>query len=156
MNANVIVADVDTGLDYTHEDIAGNYSAQGKDFVNNDDDPMDDEGHGTHTAGTIAAAGNNGRGVIGVAPAAKLMAVKVLDKSGSGSVSSIANGIIWAADQGADVLNASWGGPGGQPLQDAFTYAYSHGVVSVAASGNEGGTVWHRRVRERGGRGSSR
>ena len=140
MGANVVVAVTDTGINYNHPDIAPNWSGRGYDFVHNDSDPMDDDlsyNHGTHVSGTIAAAGNNGYGIIGVAPAAKLMGVKVMNSSGSGTEADIANGVHYAADQGADVLNASFGGTGTSSLMaDAFNYAFSHGVVCVVAAGN--------------------
>ncbi|HSE18108.1 MAG TPA: Ig-like domain-containing protein [Pyrinomonadaceae bacterium] len=170
----VLVAVVDTGLDYNHEDIAANVWSndgevgldgngndkrsngidddgngliddwRGWDFVTidgnpADNDPMDNHGHGTHVSGTIAAVGNNGLGVIGVAPHAKIMAVKGLDANGSGSIEDLSNGIIYAADKGASVINLSWGGfgPTPQTLIDAISYAHDvKGAVVVAAAGN--------------------
>lgn len=146
----VVVAVADSGVDYLHPDIAANMwrNAQGqygRDFIgpngaNNPTettDPMDGHGHGTHVAGTIAAAGNNQLGVIGVAYRAKVMAVRVLDNTGAGSNDVVAKGIQYAADQGADVINMSFGAIGLDPvIRDAVAYAYSHGVVLVAAAGN--------------------
>jgi subtilisin family serine protease len=138
----VIVAVIDTGVDYTHPDIAANMwndgaDHYGYDFVNNDVDPMDGYGHGTHCAGTIAAIGNNNLGIIGVAPKAKIMAVKGLDDYGSGYVSVLALCLRYAADNGADVLSNSWGVPGfSQTIADAVDYAHDLGCVIVAAAGN--------------------
>ncbi len=97
-------------------------------------------GHGTHVAGIAAAKTNNGVGVAGLGYSAALMNVKVLDDTGSGSDADVANGITWAADNGAQVINMSLGGPGpvSQVLQDAIDYAWSRGVVMVAAAGNSG------------------
>jgi subtilisin family serine protease len=162
---NVTVAVIDTGVDYTHVDLANNVwtnageipgngvdddgngyvdDVRGWDFVGAsygspapDADPADGHGHGTHVAGTVAAEGDNGVGVIGVAWRAHVMAVKGLDDGGSGLHSQLAASIAYAADNGADVINASWGGSGTtQTLADAVQYAYSLGVVFVAAAGN--------------------
>lgn len=134
---NVKVAVVDTGIDYKHSDFSGNRVEKGRDFVNNDDDAMDDQGHGTHCAGTIGAGMGNG-GVVGVAPNVKLVAVKVLSASGSGSYAGVANGIVYAADSGAQIISMSLGGPGGgQVLTDAVNYAISKGCLVVAAMGND-------------------
>ncbi len=139
----VVVAVIDSGVDYTHPDLSanmwhdesGNY---GYDFSNDDNDPMDDAGHGTHCAGTIAAVGNNFEGIIGVAPEARIMAVKGLNAQGAGYDSGLAKGIKYAADNGADVLSNSWGGVGySKLLEDAFKYARSKGCVSIAAAGND-------------------
>ncbi len=132
------VAIVDTGIDYTHPDLDGNYSG-GFDFVNNDSDPMDDHGHGTHCAGTVAAE-DDGVGVVGVAPKALLYGVKVLSATGSGSWSDILAGIEWAADNGIQVTNNSYGGSGypGSIVQAAFDNSYAAGVLHVAAAGNSG------------------
>jgi len=140
----------DTGIDYNHEDLRANIwsDANGKhgyDFVNNDSDPMDDHNHGTHCAGTVAAVGNNGIGVIGVGPKIKLMATKGLNSGGSGTSEMLANGIRWATDHGADVISNSWG-PGGRSPSDpvckeAIDYAYERGVVCVFAAGNSNDDV---------------
>ncbi|QIL90129.1 S8 family serine peptidase [Microbulbifer sp. SH-1] len=106
--------------------------------ANPDNDPTDGHGHGTHVSGTISATGNNGAGVIGVAPEAKIMVVKGLDDSGSGVATSLANALIYAADNGAQVINNSWGGYGDSSLiHDALEYAYGQGSVLIAAAGNE-------------------
>ena len=140
----VIVAVIDTGIDYNHPDLKDNIlrDAQGKvvgyDFVNNDADPIDDMGHGTHCAGTIGAVGNNALGVVGVNWKVKIMPVKFLDSGGSGYDSGAADSIIWAVDHGARVLSNSWGGSGySRVLAEAITYAYDKGTVFVAAAGND-------------------
>ena len=155
--AGAVVAVVDTGIDFTQPDLqgqilpgatftgcagaapCGNGDFRGPDGVNNGDE------HGTHVAGTIAAVRGNGIGVVGVAPGAKILPVKVLE-AGSGSSDDIAAGIRWATDNGADVINMSLGTiPGGQVLsisgldavmKDAISYARSKGVLTVAAAGN--------------------
>lgn len=133
-----LLAIVDTGVDYTHPDLAGRV-LKGKDFVNNDEDAMDDQGHGTHCAGIAAASFNNKIGIAGVAPNVKVLAVKVLSASGSGSYEGVANGIIYAADQGAHVISMSLGGPSSsKAIEDAVKYAMSKGTVIVAAMGNDG------------------
>jgi len=114
----------------------------GFDFVNNDNDPTDDQGHGTHVAGTIAQTTNNGLGVAGVAFNATLMPVKVLGSSGQGSYDTIIQGIIYAVEQGADVINMSLAGSNGsQALEDAINYAHQQNVVVVAAAGNSNSSV---------------
>jgi thermitase len=133
---NVTVAVVDTGVDYNHPDFGGRVS-KGRDFVNNDDDAMDDHYHGTHCAGTIGAGLGNG-GVVGVAPEVKILAVKVLSASGSGSYDGVANGITYAADQHVDVISMSLGGPSSsKAIEDAVNYARSKGTLVVAAMGND-------------------
>ncbi|MGE5416883.1 MAG: S8 family serine peptidase [Acidobacteriota bacterium] len=159
----VIIAVADTGLYYNHEDIKDNAwinedeipdngidddlngyvdDYYGYDFFNNDGDPTDDNGHGTYVAGIAAAAGNNSLGIIGVAPKAKVMGLKGMSADGSGDEITMANCIYYAVNNGADIINNSWGGPGHSRLvQDAIDYAYSHGCVVVAAAGNEDGNV---------------
>ena len=135
-SSDVVVAILDTGIDAGHPDLSGKI-AGGYDFINGDIDPSDDEGHGTHVAGIVAASTNNSRGVAGVAWNARLLNVKVLDQYGIGPVSSIASGIIWAADHGADVINLSLGSEAtNQALLSAVTNAYNKGVLLVAAAGN--------------------
>jgi len=134
------VAVLDTGTDYTHPDLKANYLG-GYDFVNRDNDPMDDHSHGTHVAGTVAAA-SNGFGVLGAAPQAGLYSVKVADSSGYCSYSNIIAGINWAVDNNADVITMSLGGTSSSStLQSACDNAYSKGVVLVGAAGNSGGAV---------------
>ncbi len=138
-SSGVSIAIVDTGIDYTHPDLAGKVTL-GPDFGSGDSDPLDTDGHGTHVAGIAAAILGNGAGGAGVCPACQLMAIKVFpDGSGSALDFDVAQGIIWAADNGADVINLSLGGPGASTtLRDAVDYAWSHGVVVVAAAGNSG------------------
>ena len=141
--SGVVVAVIDTGVDYSHSDIMGNMwqdsnGNYGYDFYYNDDDPMDGYGHGTHCAGTIAAVGNNNLGVIGVAPEAKIMAVKGFSDSGKGSDETLAPSIYYAANKGADILSNSWGGSVySQMIKDAVDYAYYNmGCLVLASSGN--------------------
>jgi subtilisin family serine protease len=161
----VVVAVIDTGVDYNHPDladniwtnpneIAGNFfdddgngfidDFHGWNFLNNSNDPLDDNGHGTHVAGTIAAEGNNGIGVIGVAWHAKIMPLKGFDSSGTGFDFTVAPAIMYAANNGADVINASWDSfnsniqvfGNSQTIEEAIQYAASLGVVFVASAGN--------------------
>ncbi|MDP3789854.1 MAG: S8 family serine peptidase, partial [Candidatus Omnitrophota bacterium] len=155
---DIVVAVIDTGVDFSHPDVGGNKwvnpdetagngvdddgngyvdDINGWDFVSNDNNPYDGHGHGTHVSGTIAAVTNNSAGIAGVAPNAKIMAVKGLSDSGSGYISDLANCLIYAANNGADVLSNSWGGSGSSStLENAVNYAYSKGCVVVAAAGN--------------------
>lgn len=136
----VTIAIIDSGVDRFHPDLVTKTLA-GYDFVNNDDDPQDDYGHGTHVAGIAAAASNNGIGVAGTSWGAQIMPVKVLNASGNGTYANVASGIIWAVDNGAQVINLSLGGPAYSAiLESAVEYAYNRGVVLVAASGNAGGS----------------
>ncbi|MEN3011091.1 MAG: S8 family peptidase [Candidatus Bipolaricaulaceae bacterium] len=130
------IAILDTGIDQDHEDLRAKIVAN-RNFTTSP--TVDDrQGHGTHVAGIAAAVTNNARGVAGVGFNTVLMNVKVLDDNGSGQYSWIANGIIWAADNGAHVINMSLGGPAtSSTLEAAVRYAYSKGVVLVAAAGNE-------------------
>ncbi|MBY8882264.1 S8 family serine peptidase [Actinacidiphila acidipaludis] len=145
----VTVALLDSGVDYRHPDLGGCLGpgckvVAGHDFVNNDDDPMDDNGHGTHVAGIVAAKAAEPGGITGVAPDATLTAYKVMDDSGSGYTSDIIAGLEAATDPAnphrADVVNMSLGGPGDgtDPLGLAATAAVKAGVVVVAAAGNDG------------------
>jgi thermitase len=132
----VKVAVVDTGIDYNHPDLAGRVD-KGRDFINNDNDAMDDQMHGTHCAGTVAAGIGNG-GVVGVAPDAQLVAVKVLSRTGSGDYAGVANGIIYGADSGAQIISMSLGGGStAKVLEDAVAYAQKKGCLVVAAMGND-------------------
>jgi subtilisin family serine protease len=156
----VLVAVIDTGVDYTHPDLAANVwtnpdeipdngfddddngyvdDVRGWDFANNDNDPMDDNLHGTHVAGTIGAVGNNGLGVAGVNWEVSIMPLKFLDANGSGSTADAIKAVLYAANNGARILSNSWGGGGfSQALLDAIEVANSKGALFVAAAGNEG------------------
>ena len=158
--ANTLVAVIDTGVDYNHPDLAANIwvnpgeiadngidddanglvdDVNGYDFANQDGNPFDDHGHGTHVAGTIAARGNNSLGVVGVNWQAKVMAVKFLDAGGSGYIDDAVNAVTYATAHGARVLNNSWGGGDySQALFDAISQSNSAGAVFVAAAGNDG------------------
>ena len=137
-NQTVLVAVVDTGIDYNHPDLAANYVPLGHDWVNGDLYPMDDNGHGTHCAGVIAAVLNNAKGMAGLAQV-RIMAEKGLDSTGSGSSDDLANAIIHATDQGAKILSNSWGSNESSSLiHDAIAYADAHGVLVLASAGNSG------------------
>ncbi|MCX5788907.1 MAG: S8 family peptidase [Elusimicrobia bacterium] len=136
----VRVAVVDTGIDFKHPDLASNY-AGGYNAIDSSKTPMDDNGHGTHVAGTIAAV-KDGKGVAGVAPKARLYAVKVLDKDGGGGLVSIIKGLIWCGRNHIQVANMSLGAPISTPFMHwAVMYAAAKGVTIVAAAGNSGGSV---------------
>lgn len=169
--SDVVVAIIDTGIDYTHPDLAANMwhnagetpgnnidddnngyvdDYYGYNFWYYDGDPADDHFHGTHVAGTIGAVGDNGIGIAGINWNAKLMAVKFLNYNGSGYLSDAIMAIEYAVNNGAKVLNNSWGFMSGQQipsnpllepvqsLRDAIEYADQHGVIFVAAAGNDG------------------
>jgi thermitase len=136
----VVIAILDSGVDRTHPDLAAKVVSPGHDFANDDDDATDDHWHGTHVAGIAAADTNNAEGIAGVARNCKILPVKVTAADGNGYYSWIIDGIIWATDQGADVINLSLGGEFDDPfLEDACKYAYDRGVVVVAAAGNDYG-----------------
>ncbi len=157
---NIIIAVVDTGVAYDHPDLAGNVwvntaelngsagvdddqngymdDVYGWDFINNDGYPVDCDQHGTHVAGIIAAKGNNGTGVSGIMWSAKIMPLRFLGATGSGDVAKAAEAIEYAADNGARVINASWGGNDySNTLYNAVEYAGRKNVLVVAAAGNE-------------------
>src|SRR4051794_3341647 len=155
--AGAVIAVVDTGVDLSHPDLAGQLvggatfinctsSCGNGDWKGPDGVGQADDAHGTHVSGIAAAATHNGIGIAGVAPHAKIMPVKVLE-DGSGTYEDIAAGVRWAADHGADVINMSLGGTQGTQaltltgvdttLQDAITYAKSKGVAIIAAAGND-------------------
>lgn len=129
---------IDTGIDYNHEDLQGNYKG-GYNFINNTSDPKDDNGHGTHVAGTVAAMDND-IGVIGVAPEAHIYSLKVLDANGSGSYSNIVSAIDWAINNNMQVISMSFGGSGfSQALKDICDKAYNSGILLIGAAGNSNG-----------------
>ncbi len=133
---DVVVAVVDSGVNAQHPEFQDRV-IPGYDFVNDDNDPADDHGHGTHVAGIIAAAANNGAGSAGVCPQCRILPVKVLNQDNVGSWSGVAAGVIYAVDQGADIINLSLGGTGGaNVLEQAIEYAVQKGVLVVAAAGN--------------------
>ena len=139
----VTIAVVDTGAQYDHPDLQGNYASNpGYDFVDGDSDPYpdvpSDEYHGTHVSGCAAAVVDNGTGVAGQGNSS-LINGRALDESGSGSTSDIADAVEWAADQGADVINMSLGGGGyTSTMKNAVSYAYDQGSLIVCAAGNDG------------------
>jgi serine protease len=145
----VVVAVIDCGVAYENygvyyqaPDLAGTTFVPGYDFVNNDSHPNDDCAHGTHVCGTIAQTTNNSLGVAGIAFHCSIMPVKVLDAAGNGTYTAIVNGITFAADNGAEVINMSLGGPSGSTaLQNAVIYAYNKGVTIVCAAGNAGSSA---------------
>ncbi|OQY42555.1 MAG: hypothetical protein B6242_16030 [Anaerolineaceae bacterium 4572_78] len=161
--SSIIIAVIDTGIDYTHPDLAANMwvnqgeipnngidddgngyidDIYGYDFANGDGEPLDDHFHGTHCAGTIAAIGNNGTGVVGVNWSAKIMALKFfkLDSFGrpSGKISDAISAIEYATSMGAKITSNSWGGgPESQALSDAIQFAQQKGALFIAAAGNK-------------------
>jgi serine protease len=133
----VIVAVCDSGVRQSLEDLADTNFIPGYDFINDDNDPDDDHGHGSHVCGTIAQSTNNGVGVAGVAYNATIMPVKVLNKNNFGSWDAIANGIYYAADNGAEIINLSIGGTShSDTLKNAVDYAWNQGALVVCAAGN--------------------
>ena len=137
----ITIAIVDTGVDLAHADLAAKVVG-GHDFVNNDAIAQDDNGHGTHVAGIAAAVTNNGAGVAGTSWGARIMPVKVLNAAGGGTFANVAMGIIWATDNGAQIINLSVGGPTSSVvLQNAVNYAAGKGVLILAASGNSGSNL---------------
>lgn len=138
---NIIVAVIDTGVDYNHPDLKNNmWTRNGKhgfDFFDDDDEPMDEQGHGTHCAGTIAGEGNNNVGVVGVCWKAQIMAMRFLGPDGSGATSDAVKCIDWAVANGAHILSNSWAGPDNSvELSAAIARAEAKGVLFVAAAGN--------------------
>jgi len=158
-NGKIIVAVIDTGVDYTHPDLINNIwmnedeisnnnidddqngyidDTQGWDFHNNDNNPMDDYGHGTQCSGIIAAEGDNNIGIAGLCWNVNIMPIKALAKNGYGDVVSITESIIYATDNGADVISMSLGSSISSILEEeAIDYAYSNGVIIVASAGND-------------------
>lgn len=135
--SEIVVAVLDTGIDKSHEDLNGKVVAE----ANFTSSPIagDVYGHGTHVAGIIAAYSDNGLGVVGVAPQSQLLNVKVADDDGRCEASAVAQGIIWAVDNGAVVINVSieLRGPSAE-LEAAVNYAWNNGAIVIAAAGNEG------------------
>ncbi|UCG51055.1 MAG: S8 family serine peptidase [Candidatus Latescibacterota bacterium] len=156
----VLVGVIDTGVDWTHEDLAANMwinpgeipgndtdddgngyvdDVRGWDFVGNDELPMDDHGHGSHVSGTIAAVGNNGIGVVGVSWSARIMALKFLNSEGQGYTSGAISAVEYATMMGAKLTNNSWGGGGAsEALRDAIEASGNAGMLFVASAGNAG------------------
>jgi hypothetical protein len=135
-----LIAVVDTGVDYNHADLSGKV-IKGKDFADNDNDPMDVHSHGTHVAGIAAANSNNGQGVAGIAWNSKILAVKIFTDTGTTTTAAIiASGIKSAADKGAKIINCSFEGPDTSAQKKAVDYAVAKGALVVAAAGNNGNT----------------
>jgi subtilisin family serine protease len=135
--SNVVVGIVDTGVDLNHPDLQG-HLLKGINVIDNSALPLDDVGHGTHVAGVITALVNNDRGVAGMTWENPVLPVKVLDETGAGSTYAVAQGVVWATDHGAKVLNLSLGNyADANFLHDAIRYAFDHDVVLIAASGND-------------------
>jgi thermitase len=161
---SVTIAVIDSGVDFSHPDLAskiwtnpGETSGgkktngidddgdgyvddwRGWDFVNGDNNPQDDYGHGTHVSGIAAAASDNGIGIAGIAWGAQIMPLKVLDNTGNGADSDVATALIFAANHGAQIINLSLGGDAPAAVMEAaVNYAYGHGATIVAAAGNTG------------------
>jgi subtilisin family serine protease len=146
-----VVAVIDTGIDYNHEDLSFNVwrnptpgaknDVVGYDFVHDDGLPFDDNQHGTHCAGTVGAVGGNGKGVSGVAQRVSIMGLKFLSGEGSGTTADAIRAIDYAIEHGARVLSNSWGGKGddgNQALKDAIDRAKAKDVLFIAAAGNDG------------------
>lgn len=134
-----VIAVVDTGVDHTLADLSGAVKKdEGYNYIGRNTNAMDDNGHGTHVSGIIAAAADNHYSMAGINAHAKILPVKVLDSSGSGDTEQIAYGIIYAVDRGAKVINLSLGGPYSRVLEYALQYAAEKNVTVVAASGNDG------------------
>ena len=133
----VTVAVIDTGCDLDHPDLKDSL-VDGYNFIGRNKAPVDDNGHGSHVAGTIAAT-NNRKGIVGVAPKAKIMPIKSLGKDGTGDLKSICEGILFAADNGADIITMSLGTPvGSMYMRQAINYAVDKGCVFFCAAGNSG------------------
>ncbi|MFZ2071774.1 MAG: S8 family serine peptidase [Halobacteriota archaeon] len=135
--AGINIAIIDTGINYSHPDLKDNYKG-GYDFVNNDTDPGDDNGHGTHCAGIIAAEAN-GKGIVGVAPAANLYAIKVMNSTGRGYISDVIAGFEWSITHHMDIISMSIGSThDSRALHDACDKAYNVGLLLVSSAGNNG------------------
>lgn len=139
---NVLIAILDTGVNYNHPDLAGKVRTDiDRDFVSKDNDAMDDHGHGTYCAGIAAAATGNNVGIAGVCPQCRILPIKVLDADGSGSAETIAQGITYAADAGAKIISMSLGARSNcgcsKTIARAINYAFERGSLLIAASGND-------------------
>ncbi|MCB0341561.1 MAG: S8 family serine peptidase [Pseudobdellovibrionaceae bacterium] len=158
---DIVVAVIDTGVDYTNQDLAPNIwvneaeangeagvdddgngfidDVHGYDFANNDGDPLDDQGHGSHCSGTIGARGDDGFGIVGVNWQVSIMGVKFLTASGSGTLADAVSSIDYATAMGVDIMSNSWGGGGySEQLADAIQRASDKGILFIAAAGNDG------------------
>ena len=159
-SSTIIVAVIDTGVDYNHRDLHSNIwvneaelngvggvdddengyidDIYGYDFINNDPNPIDDHGHGTHCSGIIAADADNALDIAGLCWDARIMALKFLGWNGSGSITNAIEAFYYAVENGADVTSNSWGGGTfSQAMQDAINYAHSQGVIMIASAGND-------------------
>ncbi|MEM8534333.1 MAG: S8 family serine peptidase [Chloroflexota bacterium] len=142
-DANVTIAIIDTGIQINHPDLDAKI-VPGYDFVSDDNNADDGNGHGTHVAGSAAAETNNNAGGAGFCPECRLMPVRVLGNGGSGSLTDVAAGVVFAADNGANVINMSLGGGGATALRNAIDYAWSQGAFVTCAAGNNGsGRVYY-------------
>jgi thermitase len=142
--AETIIAIIDSGVDFDHPDLKNKIVSRGRDFANDDWDATDDNGHGTYVAGIAAADTNNDEGIAGVAWNCRILPVKITDAEGSAWYDDLIDGILWAADNGAAVINLSMGGPDSDPaLSDALRYAQEKGVVIAASAGNDNTAVFY-------------
>lgn len=142
--AETVIAILDSGIDFDHPDIRNKVVSRGRDFANDDWDATDDNGHGTYVAGIAAADTNNDEGIAGVAWNCRILPVKVTDAEGSAWYDDLIDGILWAADNGAQVINMSLGGDAADDsLRDALRYAYEKGVVIAASAGNDDTSVFY-------------
>jgi RHS repeat-associated protein len=138
---SVVLALLDTGVDLDHPDLAGRVLI-GHDFVNDDDEAQDDHGHGTFMAGILGALSDNGIGIAGVSWYGQILPVKVMDNTGTGTHADVADGVVYATDNGSDVINLSLGdATSSATLENAIRYAFDRGVVLVAGVGNDNGPV---------------
>ena len=142
--AETVIAIIDSGIDFDHPDIKNKIVSRGRDFANDDWDATDDNGHGTYVAGIAAADTNNDEGIAGVAWNCRVLPVKVTDKDGFAWYDDVIDGILWAADNGAQVINLSLGGDTpDDSLRDALKYAHEKDVVIAASAGNDNTAVFY-------------
>jgi subtilisin family serine protease len=142
-NSRTLVAVADTGVDDKHPDFSGRVR-RGQNFADGGNDTMDRYGHGTHCAGIVGATGNNGQGVAGVVWNAPILAIKVLSDNGSGTTEGVAQGMKYAADQGAKVVNMSLGSDTSEidpVMHDALQYCLNRGTIVICAAGNSSGAI---------------